>query len=88
MFGILTSVRHQRFWSTRLIRGFETQTAAGFQSRRGFGHDPTPVTPHNALFAAPTYVSQSTKPEKNRDHYVVRVHRFGPRTLANANTKD
>jgi hypothetical protein len=24
---------------------------AGFQSRLGFGHDPAPVTPHNALFA-------------------------------------
>src|SRR5260370_36176288 len=38
--------------SSKLIRGFESETPAGFRSRRGFGHDPAPVTPDNALFAS------------------------------------
>jgi hypothetical protein len=37
---------------SKLIRGFESETPAGFRSRRGFGHDPAPVTPDNALFAS------------------------------------
>ena|SRR5215471_19950676 len=38
--------------SSKLIRGCESETPAGFRSRRGFGHDPAPVTPDNALFAS------------------------------------
>src|SRR5262245_13341344 len=36
--------------SSKLIRGLESETPAGFRARRGFGHDPAPVTPDNALF--------------------------------------
>src|SRR5262245_64678725 len=38
--------------SSKLIRGLESETPAGFRARRGFGHDPAPVTPDNALFAS------------------------------------
>src|SRR5262249_52562811 len=40
-------------WSAKLIRGLGSEAAAGFRSRRGDGHDRTPVAPHNAAF--PTY---------------------------------
>jgi hypothetical protein len=39
-------------WSSKLIRGLRSKTAAGFRSRRGRCHEPTPVTPHYASFAA------------------------------------
>jgi superfamily I DNA/RNA helicase len=35
------------------IRGLGSETPAGFRPRRGFGHDPAPVSPHNAPF--PSY---------------------------------
>ena len=38
-------------WSTKLIRGLTSETAAGFRSRRGPCHDSTLVTPHNAPFS-------------------------------------
>jgi hypothetical protein len=38
--------------SSKLIRGLESETPAGFRSRRGRGHDPAPVAAHNALFAS------------------------------------
>jgi len=31
-------------WSSKLIRGLRSKTAAGFRSRRGRCHEPTPVT--------------------------------------------
>src|SRR3974390_1563478 len=37
-------------WSTKLTRGLEAETAAGFQSRRGRCREPTPVTPQYATF--------------------------------------
>ncbi len=39
-------------WSSKLIRGLRSKTAAGFRSRRGRCHEPTPVTPHYASFAS------------------------------------
>jgi ABC transporter substrate binding protein len=38
--------------SSKLIRGFQSKTVAGFRSRRGRCHEPTPVTPHYASFAS------------------------------------
>src|SRR5262245_48882076 len=38
--------------SSKFIRGLESETPAGFRARRGFGQDPAPVTPDNALFAS------------------------------------
>src|SRR4029453_1777876 len=38
--------------SSKLTHGLESETAAGFRSRRECGHDPAPVTPHNALFSS------------------------------------
>src|SRR6266481_9867999 len=40
-------------WSSKLIRGFGSEAPAGFRSRRGDGHDRTPVAAQNAAF--PTY---------------------------------
>src|SRR2546425_5511580 len=40
-------------WSAKLIRGLGSEAPAGFRSRRGDGHDRTPVAPQNAAF--PTY---------------------------------
>src|SRR5262249_22856506 len=37
----------------KLIRGLRSEAPAGFRSRRGDGHDRTPVAPQNAAF--PTY---------------------------------
>jgi hypothetical protein len=39
-------------WSAKLIRGLRSKTAAGFRSRRGRCHEPTPVPPHYASFAS------------------------------------
>jgi putative tryptophan/tyrosine transport system substrate-binding protein len=39
--------------SSKLTRGLGSEKAAGSRSRRGFGHDPAPVSAHNALF--PSY---------------------------------
>jgi hypothetical protein len=38
--------------NSKLIRGLRSEAPAGFRSRRGCGHDPTPVTSHNAPFAS------------------------------------
>src|ERR1700750_960980 len=40
-------------WSAKLIRGLRSEAPAGFRSRRGDGHDRTPVATQNAAF--PTY---------------------------------
>src|SRR6266700_5437709 len=40
-------------WSSKLTRGFGSEAPAGFRSRRGDGHDRTPIAPQNAPF--PTY---------------------------------
>ena len=40
-------------WSSKLIHGLGSEAPAGFRSRRGDGHDRTPVAPQNAAF--PTY---------------------------------
>jgi hypothetical protein len=42
--------------SSKLNCGLGTETTAGFRSRQGCGHDPTPVASHNALF--PSYKRQ------------------------------
>jgi hypothetical protein len=49
-------VKMLRVWkkrpSSKLIHGLRSKTAAGFRSRRGRCHEPTPVTPHYAPFAS------------------------------------
>src|SRR5262249_30673306 len=50
-------------WSAKLIRGLRSEAPAGFRSRRGDGHDRTPVAPQNAAF--PTYKAP-------RVHYAAR----------------
>ena len=39
-------------WSSKLICGLRSKTAAGFRSRRGRCHEPTPVTAHYVSFAS------------------------------------
>jgi hypothetical protein len=41
--------------SSKLTRGLGSETPAGFRPRRGFGHDPAPVSPHNAPFPSYKY---------------------------------
>src|SRR5262245_12610716 len=58
-------------WSAKLIRGLESEAPAGFRSRRGDGHDRTPVAPQNAVF--PTYKAP-------RLHIAARRHSGGVAT--------
>ena len=55
-------------WSTKLIRGLTSEAPAGFQSRRGRGHESAPVTLHYAAF--PTYKAP-------RVHHAARWRRGG-----------
>jgi hypothetical protein len=50
--------------SSKLTGGLESETTAGFRSRRRDGHDQIPVTPHNALFAS--YKRLNVTPEAIR----------------------
>jgi hypothetical protein len=51
--------------SSKLTRGLLSETAAGFRSRQGDGHDRTPVAPHNALF--PSYKTARVHHTARRD---------------------